>query len=37
MLRTGSSEQIARVTETFLNMKKFNLAKVQAAYEGVTV
>lgn len=37
MLRTGSSDQIARVTEAFLTMKKFDLAKLQAAYEGVTV
>lgn len=36
MLRTGSSDQIARVTEAFLKMKKFDLARLQAAYEGAT-
>lgn len=34
MLRDGSKEQIARVTQTFLPMKKFDLAKLQEAYQG---
>jgi predicted 3-demethylubiquinone-9 3-methyltransferase (glyoxalase superfamily) len=37
MLQTGSSDQIARVTEAFLKMKKFDLAGLQSAYDGVTV
>lgn len=34
MLRTGTKEQIARVTEAFLKMKKFDLAGLRRAYEG---
>jgi hypothetical protein len=34
MLRTGRKEQIARVTEAFLRMKKFDLAELRRAYEG---
>jgi predicted 3-demethylubiquinone-9 3-methyltransferase (glyoxalase superfamily) len=34
MLRDGTKEQIARVTEAFLQMKKFDLAELQKAYEG---
>ncbi|MDQ3990811.1 MAG: VOC family protein [Actinomycetota bacterium] len=34
MLRTGTKEQVARVTEAFLAMKKFDLAELQRAYEG---
>jgi predicted 3-demethylubiquinone-9 3-methyltransferase (glyoxalase superfamily) len=34
MLRDGTREQIARVTESFLQMKKFDLAELQKAYEG---
>ena len=34
MLRTGTKEQIARVTEAFLKMKKFDLAELRTAYEG---
>jgi predicted 3-demethylubiquinone-9 3-methyltransferase (glyoxalase superfamily) len=34
MLRTGTKKQIARVTEAFLKMKKFDLAELQRAYEG---
>jgi predicted 3-demethylubiquinone-9 3-methyltransferase (glyoxalase superfamily) len=34
MLGTGTKEQIARVTEAFLPMKKFDLAGLQRAYEG---
>jgi predicted 3-demethylubiquinone-9 3-methyltransferase (glyoxalase superfamily) len=32
MLRNGSREQIARVTEAFLKMKKFDLAELKRAY-----
>ena len=34
MLQSGTSAQIARVTESFLKMKKFDLAALQKAYEG---
>src|ERR671923_351656 len=34
MMRKGSREQIARVTEAFLRMKKFDLAKLRKAYQG---
>ena len=34
MLRTGSPEQIARVTETFLKMHKLDLAELQRAHDG---
>lgn len=34
MMSKGSSEQIARVTEAFLPMKKFDIAALQKAYEG---
>ena len=30
----GTPEQVTRVTQAFLKMKKFNLAELQAAYEG---
>ncbi len=33
MMRNGSKEQIARVTEAFLKMKKFDIAELQKAYE----
>ncbi|MCG3154738.1 MAG: hypothetical protein DKINENOH_01332 [bacterium] len=33
MMRHGSPEQIARVTQAFLQMKKFDLAELQKAYE----
>jgi predicted 3-demethylubiquinone-9 3-methyltransferase (glyoxalase superfamily) len=36
MLRTGTQDQIARVTAAFLGMKKFDLAELQRAYEGST-
>lgn len=32
MMREGSSEQIAKVTQAFLQMKKFDIAKLQLAY-----
>ncbi|MFP5246847.1 MAG: VOC family protein [Thermoanaerobaculia bacterium] len=34
MMANGTPEQIARVTQAFLPMKKFDIAKLQAAYEG---
>jgi predicted 3-demethylubiquinone-9 3-methyltransferase (glyoxalase superfamily) len=34
MMRNGSQEQIARVTQAFLKMKKFDLAKLNQAYNG---
>jgi predicted 3-demethylubiquinone-9 3-methyltransferase (glyoxalase superfamily) len=34
MLGSGTKEQIARVTEAFLKMKKFDLAELRRAYEG---
>lgn len=33
MMRKGTKEQIARVTEAFLKMKKFDIAKLRKAYE----
>jgi predicted 3-demethylubiquinone-9 3-methyltransferase (glyoxalase superfamily) len=36
MLRTGTSEQIARVTAAFLGMRKFDLAALQRTYDGTT-
>lgn len=33
MMRRGTKEQIARVTQAFLKMKKFDLAELQKAYE----
>lgn len=34
MMREGSAEQIARVTESFLQMKKFDITTLRAAYDG---
>jgi predicted 3-demethylubiquinone-9 3-methyltransferase (glyoxalase superfamily) len=34
MLETGTPEQVKRVTEAFLKMKKFDLAELQRAYKG---
>jgi predicted 3-demethylubiquinone-9 3-methyltransferase (glyoxalase superfamily) len=34
MLSKGTPEQIARVTQAFLQMKKFDIAKLEAAYRG---
>ncbi len=36
MLNNGTPEQIKRVTTAFLSMKKFNLDKLNKAYEGET-
>ncbi len=35
MMAKGTSEQIARVTEAFLKMKKFDIRTLKRAYEGV--
>lgn len=37
MLRTGTMEQIARVTQAFLEMRKFDIAELQSAYQGSEV
>lgn len=34
MMTSGTPEQMARVTQAFLQMKKFDIATLQAAYEG---
>lgn len=34
MMEKGTPEQIGRVTEAFLKMKKFNIAELKKAYEG---
>jgi predicted 3-demethylubiquinone-9 3-methyltransferase (glyoxalase superfamily) len=34
MMRDGTPEQIAHVTQAFLKMKKFDLAELRKAYEG---
>src|SRR5687768_7364227 len=34
MMRSGTPEQTARVTQAFLKMKKFNLAELRRAYAG---
>jgi len=34
MMSSGDSEKMARVTEAFLKMKKFDIAELQKAYEG---
>lgn len=34
MMREGTPEQIARVTQEFLQMKKFDLAALERAYQG---
>jgi predicted 3-demethylubiquinone-9 3-methyltransferase (glyoxalase superfamily) len=34
MLRGGTKEQSARVTQAFLQMKKFDIAELERAYEG---
>jgi predicted 3-demethylubiquinone-9 3-methyltransferase (glyoxalase superfamily) len=36
MMKNGTPEQVDRVTKAFLSMKKFDLAKLQAAFEGKT-
>ena len=34
MMRGGSKEQIARLTEAFLQMKKFDIESLKRAYQG---
>lgn len=34
MMKTATEEQLARVTQAFLKMKKFDLAVLQRAYDG---
>jgi predicted 3-demethylubiquinone-9 3-methyltransferase (glyoxalase superfamily) len=34
MLSKGTPEQVARVTQAFLKMKKFDIATLQRAYDG---
>jgi predicted 3-demethylubiquinone-9 3-methyltransferase (glyoxalase superfamily) len=34
MMRSGNPEQIARVTQAFLKMKKFDVAELQQAYDS---
>jgi len=34
MMKHGTREQIDRITQAFLPMKKFDLATLQKAYEG---
>jgi predicted 3-demethylubiquinone-9 3-methyltransferase (glyoxalase superfamily) len=34
MMSKGTPEQVARVTQAFLPMKKFDIAKLKLAYEG---
>jgi len=34
MMQRGSPEQMARVTQAFLKMKKFDIAKLQSAFDG---
>ena len=34
MMSEGTPEQIARVTQAFLKMKKFNIAEIEAVYRG---
>jgi hypothetical protein len=34
MLKDRDAEKVARVTQAFLKMKKFNIKKLQDAYKG---
>jgi predicted 3-demethylubiquinone-9 3-methyltransferase (glyoxalase superfamily) len=34
MMKNGNSQQLARLTQAFLKMKKFNIAELKRAYEG---
>ena len=34
MMQSGTGDQIKRVTESFLQMKKFDIAKLEEAFEG---
>ena len=35
MMSHNDKEKVARVTQAFLKMKKFDLAELERAYEGV--
>jgi predicted 3-demethylubiquinone-9 3-methyltransferase (glyoxalase superfamily) len=35
MMQSGTKEQIARLTQAFLKMKKFDIAELKKAYEGM--
>jgi predicted 3-demethylubiquinone-9 3-methyltransferase (glyoxalase superfamily) len=37
MLDEGTPEQVARITQAFLKMKKFDIAQLEAAYRGTNV
>jgi hypothetical protein len=34
MMKNGTREQIDRLTQTFLPMKKFDIERLEKAYEG---
>jgi predicted 3-demethylubiquinone-9 3-methyltransferase (glyoxalase superfamily) len=34
MMKNGNEKQMARVTEAFLKMKKFDIAELQRAFEA---
>ncbi len=34
MMAEGTPEQMARVTQVFLPMKRFDISKIEAAYKG---
>jgi hypothetical protein len=34
MMQRGTNEQIERVTQAFLKMKKFDMSELEQAYEG---
>jgi hypothetical protein len=34
MMQKGTPEQMARVTQAFLKMKKFDIAELQQAFDG---
>jgi predicted 3-demethylubiquinone-9 3-methyltransferase (glyoxalase superfamily) len=34
MMSEGTPEQLARVTQAFLKMKKFDIGQLEAAYQG---
>ena len=35
MMANGTAEQTGRVTQAFLKMKKFDIKKLQDAYDGI--
>lgn len=37
MMKNGSREQIAKVTQAFLKMKKFDIAELERAYAGASL